>query len=224
MQIFKRLLRGGIFIADKSGEFTRLIIALGRRFNLGPSVSDNIHIQQIIFYLLADIWQQATKSGAPLSGGFRISQTGRYRMIGNRAFRIEHSRHHAEISGVVGNRLKIKRHANFHIKAKRVGDGFAFSKIISCIGAIAIAENKGIERQIGVQMGFAKHRAAIFRSGQSHIRHANGKRRTQHDEFFLNVHNVPPTAGIMPQADHQNKPCMACKTARRSAKIERGRA
>ena len=66
-------------------------------------------------------------------------------MVGNRTVRVEHGWHHAEISGVVGDRLKIKRHANFHIKAKRVGDGFAFGKIISRIWTIAIAENKGIE-------------------------------------------------------------------------------
>ena len=66
---------------------------------------------------------------------------------------VKHGRHHAEIHGVVGNGLKIERHAQFHFKSGGVENFLALGKTVGFVGPIAISEYKGVERQFGVNMG-----------------------------------------------------------------------
>ena len=130
-------------------------MTIGSGFNLLPGRPDNIHIQQVIFYNLAEIRHHRRKCQPPCCGGFRLTQSGGNRMLRDIGRGVKHGRHHAEIHGVVGNGLKIERHAQFHFKSGGVENFLALGKTIGFVGPIAIAENESVERQLGVNMGFA---------------------------------------------------------------------
>ena len=55
---------------------------------------------------------------------------------------------------MVGNGLKIERHAQFHFKSGGVENFLALGKTIGFVGPIAISENKSVERQLCVNMSF----------------------------------------------------------------------
>ena len=83
-----------------------------------------------------------------------LAQSGSDRMLGHICRGVKHGWHHAQIHGVVGHGLKIEGHAQFHLKSGRVKNLLALGKTIGIVGPIAIAENKSVERQLGVNMRF----------------------------------------------------------------------